>query len=98
MYQSDAFAVDGIYLDTASIGVPPRVTIDALHAELDRWARGAARPADFDSYVQRARNTYAALLGVPASWLSSTSVTPAIGTEQSLKGRLAVFGTLRSDS
>jgi len=70
MDQSDAFAVEGVYLDTASIGVPPRVTIDALHAELDRWARGAARPADFDSYVQRARNAYAALVGVPASWVA----------------------------
>jgi selenocysteine lyase/cysteine desulfurase len=58
------FSHPGVYLDTASIGLPPRRTLEALEAELDRWRDGLARPADYDPYVADARNAYATLVGV----------------------------------
>jgi selenocysteine lyase/cysteine desulfurase len=58
------FSHPGVYLDTASMGLPPRRSLEALHAELDRWRDGGARPADYDPYVADARARYASLVGV----------------------------------
>lgn len=52
------------YLDTPSIGVPPRRAADALAAAVREWRIGAARPADFDAPVEVARSAFAAICGV----------------------------------
>ncbi|TYP83713.1 aminotransferase class V-fold PLP-dependent enzyme [Blastococcus xanthinilyticus] len=59
------FDVAGSYLDTASMGLPPRRSLSALHAALDQWAAGRSRAPDFDRDVESARAAYAALVGVP---------------------------------
>jgi selenocysteine lyase/cysteine desulfurase len=82
------FAIDGIYLDTATNGIPPLVTIEAMHAELDRWARGAVQPKDYDGYVDRARAAYAELVGVPAGWVSC-------GPQASVFAGVVAHGTRR---
>ncbi len=65
------FEADGVYLDTASMGLPPRSTWEALHAEIDRWRRGAVRPPDFDHHVGSARELYARFVGVDPSWVAA---------------------------
>ena len=67
---SGAFDVEGVYLDSASVGLPPRTTTAALHAELDRWAQGAARATDYDIFVERSRQAFATLVRVPPGWVS----------------------------
>lgn len=52
------------YLNTASIGVPPTSAADAVVEAVDRWRRGAARPPDYDTYVETARSAWARLVGV----------------------------------
>jgi selenocysteine lyase/cysteine desulfurase len=61
---SDEFTADGVYLNTATMGLPPRRAIDALHAVLDRWQRGLSDATEFDAAVTRSRAGYAALVGV----------------------------------
>ena len=53
-----------VYLDTPTMGLPPRASLAALRAALDAWSDGTARAAEFDLDVQRARTAYATLVGV----------------------------------
>lgn len=55
-----------IYLDTASVGLPPARVVDAVRADLERWAAGAARAPSYDAPVDAARASYARLLSMPA--------------------------------
>ncbi len=50
---SDEFTADGVYLNTATMGLPPRRAVDGLHAVLDRWQRGLSDATEFDAAVTR---------------------------------------------
>lgn len=54
------------WLDTASYGLPPRTTVEAVHRVLDEWRRGASPWSDWDLSTGRARAAFARLVGVPA--------------------------------
>ncbi len=60
------FAAPPGYLNTPSIGIPPRQVADAVAEAVERWRTGAARPPEFDQYVERSRAGFARLIGVPA--------------------------------
>lgn len=60
----DEFAPEVTYLNTASLGLPPRRSIAALQTALGRWRAGTAAPPDYDDVLATARSTYAALVGV----------------------------------
>lgn len=61
------FEAHGPYFATATAGLPPRVTSDAMDAVLQRWRTGRVQGPDFDADVERARRAYAGLVGVDAS-------------------------------
>jgi selenocysteine lyase/cysteine desulfurase len=67
------FRADAVYLNTASLGLPPRRCVDASEAALDRCYRGTVDPAEFDMAVEEARASYAALVGVDPSWVATGS-------------------------
>lgn len=76
----DQFSPDPGFLNTASLGVPPKVTLDAVRAALDAWSRGQASAGDFDASVTSARAAFATLAGVPASTVAAGStVSPLVG-------------------
>ena len=54
----------GIYVNTASIGLPPRRSIAALNAAVETWRTGRAEAADYDELIDRARRLFAGLVGV----------------------------------
>lgn len=54
-----------IYLDTASNGLPPARVVEAVRADLERWAAGEARAPSYDAPVDAARAAYARLLNAP---------------------------------
>lgn len=60
----DSFANPRGYLATASVGLPPRQTLEALTADQDEWARGALAPQDYDLVVDRTRASYAHMVGL----------------------------------
>jgi selenocysteine lyase/cysteine desulfurase len=64
------------YLDTATIGLPPTGTLDAMHAALDDWRAGRASAPGYDAWVDRGRAAFARLAGVPET-------TVAVGSQVS---------------
>ncbi|MGA7989153.1 MAG: aminotransferase class V-fold PLP-dependent enzyme [Candidatus Dormiibacterota bacterium] len=64
------FAADAIFLNTATLGLPPRRTLDALRHTLDLWASGRADAVAYDIPVARARTTYAGLVGVAPEFVA----------------------------
>jgi selenocysteine lyase/cysteine desulfurase len=60
------FEPTDIYVNTASIGLPPRRAVEAVHAAIQIWRTGRAEAADYDSVVDRARQQFAHLVGSTA--------------------------------
>lgn len=54
----------GIYLNTATFGLPPRASWNALQSALISWRAGTANPAEYDEPLARARAAYGELVGV----------------------------------
>jgi selenocysteine lyase/cysteine desulfurase len=61
---SAEFEADGIYLDTATMGLPPRRAVEAGIAVLRGWQNGASVATDFDVAVERSRSAFARMVGV----------------------------------
>ncbi|MFD5829138.1 aminotransferase class V-fold PLP-dependent enzyme [Lentzea sp. NPDC060358] len=55
------------YLNTASIGVPPRHVADAVAAAHVRWRRGEDTSSAFTEAVETSRAAFGKLVGVPAA-------------------------------
>jgi len=55
------------YLNTASLGLPPQVTVEAMNAALSEWQSGAATAPGYDRYVDESRAAFAGMVGVPAA-------------------------------
>ena len=58
------FEPAGIYVNTASIGLPPRRGIAALNAAVETWRTGRAEAADYDVLIDRARRQFAGLVAI----------------------------------
>lgn len=68
------------YLNTASMGLPPRATQEALRRSHQAWASGQAQPTDYDSAITRARTSYARLVHVPTANVAiGHQVAPLVG-------------------
>lgn len=76
----DQFTPDPGFFNTASLGAPPRVTVEAVRAAIDAWSVGRATATDFDVSVVGAREAFAHLVGVPATSVAAGStVSPFVG-------------------
>ena len=64
------FSRERIYLDTATMALPPRRTVAALEDELARFATGGSNALGFDDAVADSRQRYARLVGVDPSWVA----------------------------
>ncbi len=77
---ADAFDAEGIYLGTATCGLPPRPTIAAMADVHDRWRRGRIAGPDFDEVVADARRLYGRLVHAdPATIAIGHTVSPLVG-------------------
>ena len=55
-----------IYLDTATYGLPPRPTVEALHEALDRWQHGTADWVhEWDMRGEACRAAFSSLTNIP---------------------------------
>ncbi|MFJ8941532.1 aminotransferase class V-fold PLP-dependent enzyme [Streptomyces sp. NPDC102365] len=61
------FDPEVVYLNTASLGLPPRRSLQALQGVLEQWRAGIASPPDYDAPLEAARSSYADLVGVEPS-------------------------------
>ena len=74
------FSPDTVFLNTASVGLPPARTLTALSAAMDEWRLGRAEPPVYDGFVNHAREVYAALVGVPVDWVAiGHQASPLVG-------------------
>jgi selenocysteine lyase/cysteine desulfurase len=67
------FSPDVIFLNTATLGLPPRRTLDAVRAALDVWSSGRANAVAYDDEVARARSNYARLVNVDETLVAQGS-------------------------
>jgi selenocysteine lyase/cysteine desulfurase len=58
------FSPDRVYLNTATLGLPPVSVVRAMHEVVDRWASGELSPQDFDGCVTSARASFARIMKV----------------------------------
>ena len=58
---------DGVYLNTASYGLPPRDGFDAMHAALADWRGGRTSWEHWGESSEGARAAFAEMVGVPAA-------------------------------
>ncbi len=70
------------YLDTATYGLPPQPTMDAMSHALAQWQEGSAYWIDdWDSVADRARAAFAQLVGVPETDVAlSPAASVGVGT------------------
>ena len=72
---------EGIYLNTASFGLPPDVGWQALQAALDDWRGGRTSWEHWGEETDRARRAFAAMCSVPADWVAvGANVSTMVGT------------------
>lgn len=67
------FGADPGFLNTASVGIPPRAGIAALTQALATWSAGRAAPQDYDAVIDDARASFARLLKVPVDAVAQGS-------------------------
>jgi selenocysteine lyase/cysteine desulfurase len=67
------FSADVIFLNSATMGLPPTRTLHALHDSIDEWASGRAEGPAYDAWVTRARRLYADFVGVDPTLVSAGS-------------------------
>ena len=73
------FDVPHGYLNTASIGIPPKAVADAVGEAVRRWASGADLPPSFDAAVATGREAFGRLVGVPTERVAiGTSVSQLV--------------------
>jgi len=56
------FPAAGGYLNTASLGLPPQVTVDAMTAAIADWQAGTATAPGYDRFVEEARASFATMV------------------------------------
>jgi selenocysteine lyase/cysteine desulfurase len=75
-----SFDVEPGYLNTASIGIPPRHVVDAVRGWVDDWARGEVSTSAMDGPVDSSRASFARLTGVPTTSVAvGASVSGLLG-------------------
>jgi len=83
----EQFQAEGVYLNTASLGLPPRAVVRALHEVLADWQHGLASPPDYDAPLNASRSAYAHLVG-----LDPADVDVAVGSQVSVFAGLVAAG------
>lgn len=69
----DEFTADVTYLNSATMGLPPRRTVEALTRSVAEWRAGRAQAPAYDRAVASARESFAALTRVPPGWVATGS-------------------------
>lgn len=75
------FDLSAGYLNTPSIGIPPRLVADAVASAVGRWRTGADTANGFDADIATARRGFADLVGVDAAHVAiGSTVAQLVGT------------------
>lgn len=72
------FDVEPGYLNTPSVGIPPRHVVDAVRSWVDDWAAGRISAPAMDEPVDVTRAAFAALTGFPTTAVALGSVVSGL--------------------
>ena len=64
---ADHFAAGPGYLNTASVGLPPKAALEAMRMRIAEWEAGGSDPPSFDADVDRSRAAFARISGADTS-------------------------------
>lgn len=67
------YSPSSCYLNTATVGLPPMVALDALAADTSRWQYGEINALSYDEDIHRARTAFAGLVGAPVGSIAIMS-------------------------
>ena len=67
------------YLNTASVGLPTRQTMEACRERLDEWQAGGCAPPSFDADVRRSREAYARIAGTDSALVGIVGQASVVG-------------------
>jgi selenocysteine lyase/cysteine desulfurase len=80
MHTSDKWEQHGVYLNTATYGLPPRSAFDAMAAALEDWRTGRTSEDGWEACTERARALFAGLIKVkPEDVACGATVSELIG-------------------
>jgi len=79
------FDAEVVYLNTATLGLPPRRCLTAVQAALREWQAGRADPVDYDAPLAAARRAYAGLVTIDPTLV-------AVGSQVSVFAGLVAAG------
>lgn len=63
----DEFEQTSHFLNTATVGIPPRLAVTAFNDVIEQWRIGELDALRFDGYVNRSRSAFGELIQVPTS-------------------------------
>ncbi|MDX1448032.1 MAG: aminotransferase class V-fold PLP-dependent enzyme [Acidimicrobiia bacterium] len=63
MIDPGLFSPEGVYLNTATYGLPPTAAVEAMREGVGRWRRGIATMAEYDAAVAASRRSFATIVG-----------------------------------
>lgn len=68
------------YLNAPTMGIPTRGVRRAMRAALEEWSNGQADPLRYGRAVESSRSSFAAMVGVPESWVGvGATVSELVG-------------------
>ncbi len=75
-----AFTPGRGYLNAATVGLPPRETVEAMRAAIAAWQSGRPDVAAYDEAVAASRSAFARVVGVPSSHVAiGSTVAELVG-------------------
>ncbi|WP_196140897.1 aminotransferase class V-fold PLP-dependent enzyme [Aliikangiella sp. G2MR2-5] len=77
---SSQFQCSDVYLNSATVGLACNGSIEAMQADLQKWASGKVNPFEYDAIVNRCRELFASLVGAETGEvLIANQVSTSIG-------------------
>ena len=67
---SSQFSPYNLYLNTATVGLPCKATLDAMQADMAHWQQGELDVPQYDEVIARCRTLFGRLIQAPADWVA----------------------------
>jgi len=72
------FSSNNIYLNTATVGLPCKATLDVMQQDLTNWQNGELNVPEYDAIINQCRGLFASLIHAPTEWVAVGNQLPAL--------------------
>ncbi|NRA65959.1 MAG: aminotransferase class V-fold PLP-dependent enzyme [Pseudobacteriovorax sp.] len=92
------FSPETIYLNSATLGLPPLTVKESLERVVGTWYQGKLTAPMFDQPVENCRQLFAKIINVPCSWVSiNSTVSQMVGTVVNSLDKGSVVLTVKNE-